>query len=412
MLSWIAAFEVNRLPVVADGTPVASFVDFSGNNRNATQSGAAEPTYESNAINGQPVLRCSGTQYMQTISGAQSLTGDWYMAAVVRHSSITGVQTYLAFGNESTGERREIIKEDGASSNVISFNGYVADVIGNVSASNSVSYLVEATKISGVVTVYVNGVKTGSGSPSLNTFSSSVLTIGANNAGGENLIGDIALALFSSDASAARLHQVHTYVGVVYGIAVSDNLPALKSAGLELKQGGMDVIFESQQGTNDPGTTTSQELNLRMSGAGLNVLNVQNTDPTGYSAYVVRDYLGNQVGVFGYGNPSEGAGPFADVNYIESFSFVGAPKGFRFMADGNYGPIGSGFRLYQRWSVETNGDVVFWKLVPWGTTQVEVMRISGATGVVIFNPAVLPTSPSGLASGTIYSNLGVATFAP
>jgi hypothetical protein len=120
--------------------------------------------------------------------------------------------------------------------------------------------------------------------------------------------------------------------------------------------------------------TSNQEVVLKLSGASANVLALRNTDATGYSALTARDYLGNERFAIGYGNPSEGQGIFASKSYIQTWKGDGVPPNFVLTADGDYGNTGSGYRPYQRLSVDWNpsfqrAQFNVWHHIPWGTTQ-------------------------------------------
>ncbi len=55
---WLKADAITGLN---NNDPVSTWVDSSVNGRNATQSGAARPTYITSALNGKPVIRFDGS---------------------------------------------------------------------------------------------------------------------------------------------------------------------------------------------------------------------------------------------------------------------------------------------------------------------------------------------------------------
>jgi len=123
-----------------------------------------------------------------------------------------------------------------------------------------------------------------------------------------------------------------------------------------------------------------KELLLQSDQADVNVFALQNLDAGGYSAISFRDDSDVELMAVGHGN-SGAAAIFAGVNYIETWSGIsgaGAPKVLRICADGDYGATGSGFRFYQRLSIEATGVVKLWKLIPWGTSQVELVTFDDA----------------------------------
>lgn len=129
VISHVLLCEANRLAPVADAIAVSTWTDASGNANNATQTGGNRPVYKiaANGINNQPVLRfaAASSQYMQTVAGSASLTSSWYAYALVKFISLTGYQTILAWGQETTGKRREMLKITSAG---VTFNGYSADL--------------------------------------------------------------------------------------------------------------------------------------------------------------------------------------------------------------------------------------------------------------------------------------------
>lgn len=117
------------------------------------------------------------------------------------------------------------------------------------------------------------------------------------------------------------------------------------------------------------------EMGLETAGTFMNCLWLQNDATAGFSALTCRGSDGLEKFVFGHGNHDTIPTIFADTNYIQTWSghltSPTAPPRFFISSDGDYGPIGSGVRTYQRYSQETDGTPVFWRLIPWndGTEQ-------------------------------------------
>jgi hypothetical protein len=239
-----------------------------------------------NGINGLPVVRFSSGKYMQTATGGASLTGDWYVAAVVRPTSVGAYEWFVMWGDEADGKRRGTGFDN---SNQWGFNGYNADVITRYPAAASTAYFVEAQSSGGTVTVWVNGVVAKSGAPALVAFASAVVTIGANNAGTENWLGDVArLYIKASVPTAAEVSALRNAVAADYGIGVWQAYSNLYAS----------QIRASSSGSNP-------EHSLRAfgqvsGGTGLNVLRLQQVNPTGFSCVYG---CGHDVadGVEGYG---------------------------------------------------------------------------------------------------------------
>lgn len=344
-VNWVAAFEANRLPVISDGTALSTWTDFSSNLRDATQSGAARPLYKvaANGINGNAVVRFSSGTYMQTASGGQSMTSSWYMAAVIKLTSLSGVSTFTAFGEEATGKRRELVKRSNGASpaNVPEVNGFSSDVTGVTALTTGTPYLVEAYRSGTTVTLFLNGIQQAVGTPTYNAFTSAVITLGGNNSGGENLLGDLALALFLDSApSGATLSLVRSYVATTYGITVSGGattgvLPAYTSGGglapSAVSDSGSDVIIgnrrlvASSNQNNREHQLTVTEPNASPT-FGLNVLRLKQVNPQGYSCvygvgHDVADGVEGYGFAVGWGNTSVPAAlPFGSCGYYEVYN--------------------------------------------------------------------------------------------
>jgi len=54
--------NIDRITTLNDGDPVSSWPDSSGNNNNATNAGSIRPTYETNELNGKPVISFDGVE--------------------------------------------------------------------------------------------------------------------------------------------------------------------------------------------------------------------------------------------------------------------------------------------------------------------------------------------------------------
>jgi hypothetical protein len=81
----VAWYRADAISGLADAASVATWEDQSGNGRHLVQAtGAAQPTYQTNEINGEPVVRFGGTDdVMQYVGGADFITGTTLTAFVV-----------------------------------------------------------------------------------------------------------------------------------------------------------------------------------------------------------------------------------------------------------------------------------------------------------------------------------------
>jgi hypothetical protein len=177
-------------------------------------------------------------------------------------------------------------------------------------------------------------------------------------------------------------------------IAADGSIKTENGARFTIGSTGTSGQFTTEDPPNSFPTATLNETLLKNDLSGAGVLAVKNSNVAGYSAYTARASTGHEVFAFGYGNASVGPAIFQDANYIETWSGVStaaAPKRLVFAADGNYGSVGSNFRFYQRQSIETDGGVKWWKLIPSGTSQVETMSLlpNGGLGIGLATPITM-----------------------
>lgn len=420
-LPWVAAFEAKRLTPIGEGAALSTWTDFSGNARHATQTGSARPVYKTaaNGINSQPVVRFTAatSQFMSTTTGGAALTGSFYMAAVVRFTSITGLQQILCFGDDLGGKRRAMLKY--SSFNQVGWNGQSADITpGGPAPTAGVACFLEIIRSGTTISVYMNGVRTSSGSPSLNSYTSAALHLGTNNGlAGEFLDADLALALFLGSApDAAQLARIRGYVAATYGITLSGSsynfLPANAStSGLPARSSFFDNSTEA--GLYGPRlvalTTSAGDGHLFANDDPTHgPVIFQNLNPSGYGAV---DWYGEDVGTYngsslvaaygcaaGWGNSAASPAVFRGVAYFEVYdsSASGSHRGFRLVqtAQGHN---------YRRLEVEAaSGDTVFYRRDNDYPSETEILRLKN-TGAVLFNN--LPTSDPA-AAGQLWNSAG------
>lgn len=68
---WLEADSIGGL---SDGDPVSTWADSGGGAHDATAAGSARPTWETNVINGLPVVRFNGTANIMDLEDASALT--------------------------------------------------------------------------------------------------------------------------------------------------------------------------------------------------------------------------------------------------------------------------------------------------------------------------------------------------
>lgn len=102
----------------ADGSAVTSWTDLSGNNRHATEA-TNTPTYETNELNGKPVLRFDNVDdKLATASVSHGIgTGDYTIALVVKTPSTTNSGYRGLVGLDAAGNICALLTGDGGGLN-------------------------------------------------------------------------------------------------------------------------------------------------------------------------------------------------------------------------------------------------------------------------------------------------------
>jgi hypothetical protein len=91
-----ARFAADAIVGLSDGDPVATWEDSSAQNNDATEA-TNRPTYQTNEINGLPVVRFDGTDDKLTASGLINNQTEWTIFVVVRNVTVTAGDGVLGF---------------------------------------------------------------------------------------------------------------------------------------------------------------------------------------------------------------------------------------------------------------------------------------------------------------------------
>jgi hypothetical protein len=243
-LSWVRRFKASALTPVADGTAISSWADAGGSGDAAVQAtGGNQPVYKiaANGINGLPVVRFSGGQFLRTAAGGAALSGPFYMACVYRVGALNAFQMLLCFGNDSpNGERRGLLQFSNAATppNAMTFNGQYADVNDPSEPALAVNavHLFEVVSDGGLVTVYQDGAAVAAGAPPLASYAATPITIGADNGGGENATGDFAEIFLAAGLSPDHRAALWSYVGATYGLSLPTPAQGLALSGTNTRR--------------------------------------------------------------------------------------------------------------------------------------------------------------------------------
>jgi len=235
LVLWLDAGDMNgdgQPDSTINGATVTAWQDKSGQGNNATATGTL--TYDTGGINGRPSVAYPGDAFFRTTTGGGALHGAFTMFAVFRSTDNGGgsdaVNTVIAFGDEASGQRREMIRRPNW---FFGFNGFGTDLTSGVRIQPNQAYIGAINKgpsLSSLLTLQFNGAVVGSASLALVDFTSTAITIGANNDpnNSEWLKGDIAEVLvYDGQLSAQELNEVGLYLQFKYGLNTAYTLLGL-----------------------------------------------------------------------------------------------------------------------------------------------------------------------------------------
>jgi hypothetical protein len=228
---WLKADAIQNL---IDGDAVAAWSDISGNGWSATQSTAgSRPTYKTNILNGQPVVRFDGGDHLDFNNNATPLfsaAGEWTLFVVHKISTTTGTSGILGQYIAAVSNGRYYFYDAG------SFLGSTA-TLGSVTQTNGAESTtttrvdVHRRSASNRFRTYSNGVNndddTDASTRNLlqcgNILGAITSSGSVYNGAMQNYYnGDIAeVILFNRDLTDAELLAVQSYLGTKYGRAIS-----------------------------------------------------------------------------------------------------------------------------------------------------------------------------------------------
>lgn len=210
------------LGITASGGVVSAWADQSGSNNNASSSGAAQPQYVQNAMNGLPAIKGDGLAYYMSTAAFQLQRDATFIAAVEPLVSPqlgfarlleTNFQTAFCLLLDSGGSNYKwIVATPGSPYGTVSGGGCSANQIQIVSATNNNTS----------ATLYLNGLSVSSGTMSAPGTTNLPLYIMRDFSGASTFFkGYFGEAIIYNRAlSASELTRVHRYLGGRYGVSV------------------------------------------------------------------------------------------------------------------------------------------------------------------------------------------------
>lgn len=218
MLAWYAADRITSPP--ASGSALASWNDLSGNGYTASQgTGSQRPTYETNVLNGKPVVRFaqSSTQFLAT--SALSLGPDYTLFAVADSSGGSLPEVFIG-ADVTGGTRIWQFRFNTGDVEAIAFSSGGAFTATQTATLASFNYLTMRTDAS-TVQAFVNGTGGASTgiSGTLNSGSQNVVLGDRNTVGGSGLTGDIAeVLIYNTALSTTDRQTVESYLASKWGL--------------------------------------------------------------------------------------------------------------------------------------------------------------------------------------------------
>lgn len=198
-----------------DGDAISTWSDSSGNSKDATQAtGVNQPIYKTNILNGLPVLRLNGSQWMAqaTFAVSQPIT---VFAVAKQTSNSTNASVFSASdANENT-----LLFTTNTPNRLDLYGG--TDLFGYTDLLGSFNVLTGVFNGASSIN-QVNGRPEALGNAG--ALNITTYRIG-NNAGGSTLTGDIAeVIVYNRVLSTFERSQIDTYLSDKYRITVADYL--------------------------------------------------------------------------------------------------------------------------------------------------------------------------------------------
>lgn len=216
MAAWYKGEELS----LANAAAVTSWADSSGNGNTLTQgTGAQQPTYRTNIVNGLPIVRFDGTNDMlanAAPSGFGSQSGQTVFAVVLTNSVADSTFHSIAVTRPQFNELR-LFKEGGTSKYLWQYlipGGSTTAVFDAGLAELGSFRLITGVfdDSSNALDVYRSGVA-GTGATDAAAFSSTVINIGARDASNDFWNGDIAeVIIYSRALSSGERALVEAYL--------------------------------------------------------------------------------------------------------------------------------------------------------------------------------------------------------
>ncbi len=213
---WFKADAISK----ADGETISVWADQSSNTMNATQfTGGAQPTYKTNILSGKPVLRFSGSNYLNHPYSSGAIANSVF-AVVKRSGGAAGWQTVIQASAPNTALA---VLMGARTGNSVNWGTYFGSILNSsYSVDGSWAALSSVSRSSADISIVTNGLEelvVGSG---YHSDAWERRQIGGVNNGSETLTGDIAeILVYPFAVTDAQRKTVECYLGNKYGISIN-----------------------------------------------------------------------------------------------------------------------------------------------------------------------------------------------
>jgi hypothetical protein len=212
-------------PGMADGGPVSSWADSSGNGHHATMTGSNRPIFKTAIIGGKPVVRFSTAGASKlTLASSVPNTGLWLMFAVMKATGPTVALYTLASSAGSPAPGRLGILEN-SDGRVYWFSQDTVFSVATTTYSSAFHILMARYDGANNGNLRVDGTSDATTSGAATTYAGIFDSLGWGGAGSAYSDGDIAEIIFYSQGAGIMngtdRANIEAYLGAKYGIAVT-----------------------------------------------------------------------------------------------------------------------------------------------------------------------------------------------
>lgn len=409
----------------SDGDSITTIAQSAGSADSFTGTGTLKKG--ANGINGHAAILMDGSaNKYATTTGGDALDGDFYIAVIVKHSTSTGIQNYVSWGDAANHQRRSFAYGESYSGNSLAFIGQLADIHPiTATVSADTPYFLECWRVGTQITVSINGQIQFSENPpnGLESYSSTALLLGQNPSNSELFSGLVAEVYVRDTFSIPIQRNMQNRAASRYGISVTPTIFHLRNNGgtIEVSSlsetddgsvvvlgpggpvltGGTQLDFSSSATCTVNGTFAalafSGEHMLVNRWANQNTVSVWNKDPNGFGAVrFLHNDSGKEMGAIGFAYPGRGpwgadttGSVFIECSNFDNTSYHGT---FRLVQT-------QGTTPKLRFEMAENGDFVFYTR----ETGAIVLKLTESGHILMPN---IDTDDPAIA-GAIYAQDGV-----